>query len=139
VSRLATLVRVAELREAAARSQAARALAASAAAHHALEESVAVLRSGGIVGGGRHALEQSAQQQLVRADAVRQAEAAAAEADRLRLEAVRGWTESQRRQRLFAELHERHRETERLRQEKAEQQLADELAASRLRAQGARR
>lgn len=139
MSRLATLVRVAELQEAAARSQAARALAASAAARHALEESVGVLQAGGVVGGSRHALEHSAQLQLVRAEAVRAAEAEVADTDRLRLEAVRGWTETQRRHRLFTELHERHREAERVRQEKAEQQLADELAASRLRTQGGRR
>lgn len=139
MSRLGTLVRVAELQEAAARSRAAQALAASAAAKDALDGSVALLRAGGVVGGSRHALEHSAHLQLVRAEAVRAAEAQAAEADRLRLEAVRGWTESQRRQRLLAELHERHREAERVRQEKVEQQLADELAASRSRTSGARR
>ena len=133
MSRLRTLVRVAELQEAAARSQAARALTAGAAARQALEDSVSVLSSSGLVGGSRQSVEQSAHQQLLRAEAVAAAEDRLAQADHLREQAVGAWTETRRRQRLLAELHERHCEAERVRQEKAEQQLADELAASRVR------
>jgi flagellar biosynthesis chaperone FliJ len=92
-----------------------------------------VLQAGGVVGGSRAALTDSAQLQLVRAEAVRAAREQVAEAEQAQRQAVLGWTETQRRHRLFTELLERHREAERARREKADQHLADELAASRRR------
>jgi flagellar biosynthesis chaperone FliJ len=132
-SRLRTLVRVAELQEAAARSRAAKALTATADAQRALADSRAVLQAGGLVGGSRAALTDSAQLQLVRAEAVTAATSHVADAEQAQRQAVLGWTETQRRHRLFTELHERYREAERARQEKLDQQLADELAGSRRR------
>lgn len=128
---MATLVRVAELREAAARSQAARALGVTAAARQSLTESLTLLRAGGVVGGSRDALAASAQLQLVRAEAVSAAEAEVAAAEHAQLQAVLGWTDTKRRHRLFSELEERQRDAARALQEKVDQHLADELAAAR--------
>lgn len=130
-SRLKTLVRVAELQEAVARGAAARALVAARAAAVEHDGQVAHLRTGGIVGGSREALASSVQQQLARAEAVAAAALALEAAQRAQQQAVAGWTESRRRHRLFDELAERHREQDRRRREKADQQLADELASAR--------
>jgi hypothetical protein len=131
VSRLATLVRVAALQEAVARGSAAKALAASRAAATQYDGELAHLRSGAVVGGGRTALEASAQQQLRRAEAVAAAALATEAALRAQQQAVHGWTAARRRHRLFAELAEREREQERQRRDRRDQQLADELASAR--------
>lgn len=131
MSRLTTLVRVAELQEAVARGAAARALTAARAAAGAYDEELAHLRAGGVVGGSREALARSAQQQLARAEAVASAALAQEAALRAQQHAVSGWTDARRRHRLFTELAERQREADRRRREKADQQLADELASTR--------
>ena len=133
MSRLATLVRVAELQEAAARGQAARALAATAAARQVRADRLEVLSAGAVAGGTRDALTSSAQLQLTRAQAVADAEVGVQTAQHGQDQAVAGWTEAQRRHKLFTELLERHREAQRVQQEKADQLLVDELAASRRR------
>ena len=133
MTRLATLVRVAELQEAAARGQAARALAATAAARQVHADRLEVLTSGAVAGGSRDALTSSAQLQLTRAQAVADADVDVQAALHGQDQAVAGWTEAQRRHKLFTELLERHREARRVAQEKADQQLADELVASRRR------
>lgn len=138
--RLRTLVRVAELKEAAARRDAGVALAATASARQRYDEGLAGLQSGRVAGGTREALEASHRLLLVRAEDVTRSAARVEEAQAAQQLAVQGWTEARRRQRLLAELLERGLEAERVRREKAEQLLADELAAGRLRAeQGGRR
>lgn len=138
--RLRTLVRVAELKEAAARRAAADALAAAGAARAQHAADLATLHAGGVAGGSREALTASHRLQLVRADEVAVSAARADQAEGAQRAAVQAWTETRRRQRLLAELLERGLEAERVRREKHEQLLADELAASRLRAdQGGRR
>ena len=131
MSRIATLVRVAELQEAVARGNAARALAAASAAATQYDGELTHLRTGGVVGGSREALAASARQQLTRAEAVAAAALAHEAALRAQQHAVSGWTEARRRHRRFTELSDRKREEERRRREKADQQLADELASCR--------
>ncbi len=131
MSRLKTLVRVAELQEAVARGNAARALVAARAAGAAYDAELAHLRAHDVVGGSREALAGSAQQQLTRADAVAAAAVAQEAARRAQQHAVASWTDARRRHRLFTELAERTCEEERLRREKADQVLVDELTASR--------
>ena len=131
MSRMKTLVRVAELQEAVARGAAARALTAARSAGATYDGELAHLRSGGVVGGSREALTTSTQQQLTRADAVAVAALAQEAALRAQQQAVAGWTDARRRHRLFTELAERQREEESRRRERADQRLTDELAASR--------
>jgi flagellar biosynthesis chaperone FliJ len=131
MSRLATLVRVAELQEAVARGSAAKALAASRAATTAYDGELEHLRAGAVVGGARTALTASAHQQLTRAEAVAAAALAQQAALRAQQQAVHGWTAARRRHRLFSELAEREREQERQQRDRRDQQLADELAAGR--------
>ena len=126
-----TLVRVAELQEAVARGAAARALAASRAADQAYDDSLAHLGAAGVAGGSREELTSSTQRLLVRAEAVAAASIAQQAALRAQQHAVAGWTDARRRHRLFSELAERKAEEARARRERADQQLAAELAASR--------
>jgi flagellar biosynthesis chaperone FliJ len=131
VSRLKTLVRVAELQEAVARGQAGRALVAARAAELGYRQQLAHLRSGGVAGGTREALSTSSAVQLWRAEAVAGAQAEAVEAARLQQEAIAGWITSRRRHRLIEGLAERQLDQERAERDRKDQLLADELAASR--------
>lgn len=130
-SRLTTLVRVAELQEAVARGHAARALVASRAAQQAYVTQLQVLRARRLVGGTREALTASASSALAQAAATVQTEQANLEAAAQQRTAVNAWTEARLRHRLLAELAERQREEARAELDRREQQLADELAASR--------
>jgi flagellar biosynthesis chaperone FliJ len=130
-SRLTTLVRVAELQEAAARGHAARALVASRAAQQAYVTQLQVLRARRVEGGTREALTASAGAGLAEAAATRHAEQADVEAAAQQRAAVGAWTAARLRHRLLSELAERQREEAAAEVERREQQLADELAASR--------
>jgi flagellar biosynthesis chaperone FliJ len=130
-SRLTTLVRVAELQEAVARGQAARALVASRAAQQAYVTQLQVLRARRLEGGSREALTASVNAALAEAAATVQTEQANLEAAEQQRIAVSGWTGARLRHRLLSELAERQRAEACAEQERREQQLADELAASR--------
>ncbi len=130
-NRIATLVRVAELQEAVARGQAGRALVASRAAEQAHATQLAVLRARRLEGGRREAVLRSSATQLALAAATTQTEQASDEAADAQRAAVAGWTQARMRHRLLSELAERQREGVRAERDRREQQLADELAASR--------
>ncbi len=130
---VATLVRVAELREAAARGEAAKALAAVGAAAQAHQDARATLEQAGLAGGTREALGSTTQVRLWRAEGVDLAGRQLMDSEAARDEALMTWTESRRRQRLLETLAARTREEARLAQDKREQQLADELAGFRSR------
>lgn len=130
-SRLTTLVRVAELQEAVARGHAARALVASRAAQQAYVTQLQVLRARRVEGGTREALTASTNAALAEAAATVQTEQANLAAAAQQRVAVDGWTAARLRHRLLSELSERQREEVRAELDRREQQLADELAASR--------
>ena len=123
-----TLLRVAELQEAVARGHAGRALAQVREADLAHEQARAHLAHAGLAGGTREALERTTQVRLWRADLVAAAESEQERAAVARDDALALWTASRQRHRLVETLAERAREEQRVRQEKAEQNLADELA-----------
>lgn len=130
-SRLTTLVRVAELQEAVARGHAARALVASRAAQQAYVTQLQVLRARRVEGGTREALTASANAALAEAAATVQTEQANVAAAAQQRVAVGDWTAARLRHRLLSELADRQREEARAELDRREQQLADELAASR--------
>lgn len=126
-----TLLRVAELQEAVARGAAGRAIAAVAQAQSAHAAALDDLADAGLAGGTRAALETTTQVRLWRADVATSTEAGVVEAQSLQAHAVAGWTEARRRHRLFEQLAARKREEILVAREKAEQNLADELAGTR--------
>ena len=127
-SAVQTLLRVAELQEAVARGHAGKALAQVHEADRQRAQAQAHLADAGLAGGSREALERTTQVRLWRADAVAAAETAQAEAAAARDTALASWTAARQRHRLVETLAERAREEQRVRVEKAEQALADELA-----------
>ncbi len=130
-SPIATLLRVAELREAAARGEAARSLSAVAAAGRARASAEAALAQAGLAGGSREALGSTTQVRLWRAEGVERASEDVQGAEASRDQALHAWTESRRRQRLLETLAVRKREEARAHREKNEQALADELSGFR--------
>jgi len=131
MSRLKTLVRVAELQEAVARGHVAKALLAARAAEQVQAEQLRMLRASRLEGGSREELSRSAAQQQYLAAGVVEADNAAALAAATQGEAVAQWTATRRRRKLFTELAERKREERAAALERQEQRLADELASSR--------
>jgi flagellar biosynthesis chaperone FliJ len=131
VSRIRTLVRVAELQEAVARGSAARALLAVRASEQVYVAQLAHLRAARVEGGSRNALTSSLQTLQVRAAAVSEAAGARDEADSARQDAVDEWTDARRRHRLMTELASRKRDEEITRRDRADQVVSDELAGSR--------
>ena len=130
-SAVATLLRVAELQEAVARGAAGRALSALAEAETAHAEAQSQLGRAGLAGGSRHALQSTTDIRLWRAQAVTGAEQAQEQALGARQQALDAWIESKRRHRLFETMAARKAEQARQAQDRAEQQLADELAGLR--------
>lgn len=130
-SAIGTLLRVAELQEAVARGAAGRALAAANQAAAAHDEELALLRSAGLAGGTRQALEATSQVRLWRASAVADAATVVEETGAVRQAAVQGWTEARRGHRLFEKLASRQRADALAQQEKKAQRLADDLAGLR--------
>ncbi len=130
-SAVATLLRVAELQEAAARGRAGQALTQAREAQDAHQAAHDDLRRAGLAGGSREALESTTQVRLWRAEAVELAGQQVEVADGVRQEALATWTESRRRQRLFETMAARKREEARAARERADQSLADELSGLR--------
>ena len=138
MSRMKTLVRVAELQEAAAKGSAAKALVAARAAEHSYLVQLQMLRDSRLAGGTREALALSATTQQAQAAAVVAADASRTEAAEAQRTAVECWTAARRRHRLFSGLAERKREERAAELERRDQQLADEIASSRAASRGRR-
>ena len=138
MSRIKTLVRVAELQEAAAKGSAAKALAAARASEQSYLVQLQLLRESRLAGGTREALALSATSQQAQAAAVVAADTDRAEAADAQRDAITAWTAARRRHRLFSELAQRKREEQAAQRERQDQQLADEIASSRAATRGRR-
>ena len=133
MSRLETVRRVAELREAAARATVGAAQAARAQAEREHERRRTAL-AGTVLGAGTamqvHA-DLAGAERL--ADGVSAARAEVRVRDDERSAAVSGWVDAARRARLLGEVCTRHRELRELGQERSTQHLLDDLSATRTR------
>lgn len=132
-SRLETVRRVAELREAGARAAVAAATAARSAAeqHHA--ERLTAL-AGLRLTGGSSALLRSEMDGAARLGAsMTEARQSADAREQERSAAVAGWVDATRRAQLLTEVCARHREQRAAGAELADQHLLDDLAARRTR------
>ena len=133
MSRLETVRRVAELREAAARAGVAAAQAARAAAEHEHDRRRAALAATGLSAGAALQVraELASNERLAGAVTAARSEVGAREQDRSA--AVTGWVDAARRARLLDEVCTRHREQRELGRERSTQHLLDDLSARRTR------
>lgn len=130
-SRLETVRRVAELREAAARATVAAAQAARAQAEQDHAERVDALAGRRVSAAPAGAVRSQLDATARLADAAGAAARAVALREDDRRAAVQGWVEATRRARLLGEVCSRHREERATALELQTQQLLDDLAGSR--------
>jgi flagellar biosynthesis chaperone FliJ len=130
-SRLATLLRVADIKEASARGEAAGALRRTSRAQQELADRTAALSQSGLAGGTRSALERTTQTRLLRAATANEAGEAARLAHLASDAALGAWTDARQRRRLFEELRNRSQAEQQAAREHEEQRQSDELAAQR--------
>ena len=130
-SRIATVVRVAEIRETAARAQVAAATRDRDLAQRALSQRQAELAQTSLSGGTAVDLLRSVQIQGLRADATVAAAVTADTAQTTRDTSVRAWADLANRARLLRDLETRQKAAQVAAADAATQKLLDDLAASR--------
>ena len=130
-SRIATVVRVAEIRETAARARVGLATRDRDAAQRALGQRQAELAQTSLSGGTAADLLRSVQIQGLRADATVAAAATVETAEASRGSALGAWTDLANRARLLRDLESRQKAAVVAADEAATQKLLDDLAASR--------
>lgn len=130
-SRLETVRRVAELREAAARAAVAAAQAARVQAEQEHVERVAAVAGRRLNAGPADGVRDQLAATARLADAAGAAARAVALREDDRRAAVAGWVDATRRARLLGEVCTRHREERESALEKQTQHLLDDLAGSR--------
>ena len=130
-SRIATVVRVAEIRETAARAQVAAATRDRDEARRALGQRQADLAQTSLTGGTATEMLRSVQVQGLRADATVAAALTADTAETSRSTALTTWSDLANRARLLRDLETRQKAARVAAADASTQKLLDDLAASR--------